>query len=225
MAQKNGLEIFACWIALIELASTTTPRGDLSKYTSSDLSLLTLIPEGKLTEGLKYLSQSLDWIEVMENLDSNVKMVDSITRDTPRERSILFNPVQSSSVQSKEGEAGEKWVGGCPHTWRTSFEIFQKEAETEFDRLYEDLEWIAIQKRDYPGIAVRRTLEKLWREFWGTKDAWEYRRKHSKSESLNWKRTIENGLSDRRHRLYYGKGETDGEQRQIDAARLAKATV
>jgi len=102
MAQKNGLEIFACWIALVEVASTCEPRGDLTKYTISEISLLTLIPEDKIEYSIKYLSETLDWIEVMTNLDKNVKILDCIARDTPRDSSI-----QSSSLKEGEGMEGK----------------------------------------------------------------------------------------------------------------------
>jgi hypothetical protein len=64
----------------------------------------------------------------------------------------------------------------------------------------------------------------MWREFWGTRDAWEHKR-GKKTVTINWRRTVENGISDRRHRLYYGKNEIDEEQKQIDAARMAKAAA
>jgi hypothetical protein len=69
MADKKGLEFFGCWIALVEVASLCSPRGDLSKYSLDDLSRLTLIDKNTLEKAINYLSQSLDWIELIENLD------------------------------------------------------------------------------------------------------------------------------------------------------------
>ena len=72
MAQKNGAEIFGCWNAVIQQASLCEPRGDLSKYTIEDLSLNTLIPLTILKNAINYIVQTLDWIEVIDNLDKNV---------------------------------------------------------------------------------------------------------------------------------------------------------
>jgi hypothetical protein len=107
MKEKDGLEIFACWIAMIELASKCEPRGDLSKYSIDDISLLTLIDENKLKRSIKYLSEVLDWIEVIkddgENLDKNVNKIDKNVNkidvhgmSNSFDSSILFNSIQSN---------------------------------------------------------------------------------------------------------------------------------
>ena len=56
MKQPNGLEIFAIWISLIEVASTCSPRGDLSKYSLEEISDLTLIDnQDKLKSAILFL--------------------------------------------------------------------------------------------------------------------------------------------------------------------------
>jgi hypothetical protein len=107
MAEKNGLEIFGCWNALVQVASTCTPRGDMTKYDLDTISLLTLIKKEKLLESIRFLSQVLDWVIVVENLDvnvnaidSNVNPIDNTARPTPVGSSILSSSIQSSSIQS-----------------------------------------------------------------------------------------------------------------------------
>lgn len=101
MKQKNGLEIFAVWIALIQIGSMCTPRGDLSKYSIDELSDLTLISDHeKIHNSILYLSQVLDWIEVVENLDTNVKNLDTHGMPTSFGSSVLFSSVQSCSINS-----------------------------------------------------------------------------------------------------------------------------
>ena len=103
--EKNGLEIFAIWISLVEVASTCNPRGDLTKYNISDLSNLTLIDnQEKLKNGIDYLSQALDWIEVIENLDTNVKNLDTRGMSTSFDSPILFNPIQSCKEEGIGGK-------------------------------------------------------------------------------------------------------------------------
>lgn len=102
MKQPNGLEIFSCWIVLVEVASTCTPRGDLSKYNLDDLSDLCMINGEKLIVGIKYLSEVLDWIEIIENLDTTVKNIDVDGQRNCDSSSILFNSIQSNSIQDSD---------------------------------------------------------------------------------------------------------------------------
>jgi len=99
MKQKNGLEIFACWIALVEIASACKIRGDLSSYNIQDLSLLTMIDEDKLRKAINFLSQSLDWIEVMKaekkNLDRNDNNFDTHGMSNSFDSSILSYSILS----------------------------------------------------------------------------------------------------------------------------------
>jgi hypothetical protein len=148
--------------------------------------------------------------------------------------SISLSSLSSEKYEKKrEQELEEGGVGGDGElpipkvvTWRDSFEVFKAEAEAVFDRLYEDLEWIAEQKRYYPNLAVRKSMEKLWNQFWSKEEGWEYRKKNTKKGTkLNWQRTIENAFGNGRHRLYWGKGEVDDEQKQIDAARMERAAT
>jgi hypothetical protein len=108
MSEKNGLEIFACWIALIQVASTCNPRGDLSKYNLDDLSRLTLCDIKKLELSINYCSQRLDWIEVIGNIDKNVNECQKNVIDNASGSSILFNSIQCSSVLSEEEMQEEK---------------------------------------------------------------------------------------------------------------------
>jgi hypothetical protein len=105
MKEKNGLEIFACWIAIIELASKCEVRGDLSKYSIDDISLLTLIDENKLKSAIKYLSEVLDWIEVIkessENLDIDVNKNDKHGMSNTFDSSILSNSILFNSIQDR----------------------------------------------------------------------------------------------------------------------------
>jgi hypothetical protein len=97
MSEKNGLEIFACWIALVQAGSLCETRGDLSKYDIPDLSRLTLITEKILNNAITYLSQTLDWIEVIGNLDKNVNECQNRVTPNCDSSSMLCNTIQCNS--------------------------------------------------------------------------------------------------------------------------------
>ena len=114
MSETNGLKIFACWISLVQVASQSSPRGDLSKYDIKKLSLLTMIKECDLKQSIKYLSEELDWIEVIEDLDTDVNDVDTDVKNNDSHgkpncvsSSILFNSIQSNSIQSNSESLSE----------------------------------------------------------------------------------------------------------------------
>jgi hypothetical protein len=112
MKQKNGLEIFACWIALVQVASTCKIRGDLTKYEISEISDLCMVSEEKLTTAIKFLSEVLDWIEVTTNLDTQVNNLDVYGQQNCDNSSILFNSILSNSSELNTAR-GEK-VHGPP---------------------------------------------------------------------------------------------------------------
>ena len=94
---KRGFEIFTSWISLLQCASKCDPRGDLSKYDLEGLSVLTLISPEVLSMSIKYLSQDLDWIEVISNLDTPCPSLD---HNNPVGSSVLFNSVLFNSILS-----------------------------------------------------------------------------------------------------------------------------
>ncbi len=105
MKQPDGPEIFGVWNAIIQEASKVDPRGDLSKYDVYQLSILLEISEKKIKRAIDFLSDNLDWIEVVGNLDSDVNGLDSDVNglDVNGKRnseccSILFSSIQFSSI-------------------------------------------------------------------------------------------------------------------------------
>lgn len=104
MSEKNGLEIFGCWICLVQVASLCRVRGDLSQYDINDLSRLTLCDTKIIEKAILYLSQTLDWIEVVDNLDKNVIECQNRVMPNCDSSSMLCNV-----VLSKEGVKGGKF--------------------------------------------------------------------------------------------------------------------
>ena len=105
MMSPKGLEIFACWNALVQQASKCDPRGDLSKYSIAQLSILTMIDEKKLGYAVEFLSTKLDWIIVLSDLDNDVNDLDNDVNDLDQHGksngdscSILFSSIQFNSI-------------------------------------------------------------------------------------------------------------------------------
>lgn len=106
MQQKNGAEIFGCWIAIIECASRQKPRGIIT-MSIDDLSLETMINSVTLSESIKYLSDMLNWICV--DSESNQSALSPHNTSHADQRSILFNSIPCNSLK-EEKEEKEKQI-------------------------------------------------------------------------------------------------------------------
>jgi len=209
MAQKNGLEIFACWICLVEFASKCEPRGDLSKYSLTDLSINVMIRQDVLEKAIVFLSQELDWIEVIENLDINVKNIDKTCLLSGDSRSILSSSILSSSfnnnknINNKRKENINKEEE--EETWLTSFDLYKEIAQSGLDTLLSDTAWLAERREFHPGLDVTMSIKKAWKDFWLTKGGWKNKRDAAKKKpdyEIDWKRTANNALSQKINQVW-----------------------
>ena len=185
MKQKNNFEIYACWIALVLVASKCDPRGDLTKYDIEELSDLTMICEDSLVRSIEFLAKKLDWIEV---IDKNVNDYDKSVCQTRFDSSILFNSILSYLILSNKETILDTL------TWRDSFEIYQKQELEAYTELCNDQQWIQKRQRYHPRLDILLSLEKAHVDFWSTEAGWEHKKK-SKSNNINWITTYQNALT------------------------------
>ena len=73
--------------------------------------------------------------------------------------------------------------------WRDDFKIYLAECNEAYNALYNDSEFMAEQERLNPKIDVKLTIEKGYRNYWGTEAGWK-KRKAAPTKEINWKRTI-----------------------------------
>jgi hypothetical protein len=95
----------------------------------------------------------------------------------------------ASECINQEGGAGETKL-----TWRTSFEVYEKECTAAFKDALTDKDWLAGRERYHPTLDIRLSLEKSYEDFWSTEAGWEHKKK-SKVKKIDWQRTIENALT------------------------------
>jgi len=85
---------------------------------------------------------------------------------------------------TKRGEEGE-----AVETWKTSFEIYKKELDQEYQKLLNDSEFIENRKKYFPAVDIKLSLEKAVEDFWGTEDGW-INKKSKRIARPNWKQTL-----------------------------------
>jgi hypothetical protein len=167
MHQQNGAEIFGCWNSLVQQASLCSPRGDLSKYSIEDLSTNTMIPLNILTKSITFIIQTLDWIEVIEekntNLDKNVNECHQTGHDPDSSGILLCSSIPSSSLS--EGVQGER-----EKMFRADVDTFLEYPDTMREKFIRY--WTEPNKSK---TKMRFQLEKTWDtkrrlETWASRD-------------------------------------------------------
>lgn len=78
--------------------------------------------------------------------------------------------------------------------WKTSFEIYLKECKEAYKNFMENKDFIKDQSRLNPGVNVPLSIEKGYKNFWGTEAGWKHKKK-SRSKEIDWRSTIVNSIS------------------------------
>ena len=99
---KNGAEIFAAWVLLVQVASKCQPRGTLLRgdgrpHDSASLSLKTRAPEKWFELCLKFLTENTDWLEFEDIADGCQPTVRQVSADC-----------QAGDEGRKEGRKGRE---------------------------------------------------------------------------------------------------------------------
>jgi hypothetical protein len=105
--------------------------------------------------------------------------------------------------------------GGEEKTWKIDYDVYQKECSDAFDELMENWSWIEERKGYHPGLRIRKSVEKMFYDYWGTERGWK-RKKTSKSKDLDWMATANNGLTIKCNQVWLQKGERDEEKEFIE---------
>lgn len=90
-------------------------------------------------------------------------------------------------------------------TWRESFDVYLAECRLGYETYMTDSVMLKKQERLNPGVNIKLTIEKGFVNFWSTQDGWK-NKKQSKSEKIDWSRTITNSIN-KINKVYYTKEE------------------
>jgi len=78
--------------------------------------------------------------------------------------------------------------------WKLDYNIYLKEAGKAYRNLKSDTKWIKSRERYHPNLDILLSIEKAFVDYWGTELGWEHKKK-GKSDSINWKSTLQNALT------------------------------
>lgn len=88
--------------------------------------------------------------------------------------------------------------------WRDDFNVYLQQCKEAFRQYYTDENFIKTQQALNPNVNVKLSITKGYENFWKTEAGWKHKKK-SKTEQIDWKRTIINAIE--MNRVYYTKQE------------------
>lgn len=196
-----------------ELASMA--RVTLEKWLTLKNEVLSCFEIGKCEEHLGRLYNEL-LLEISRKHEAKQRFNNKNAKRTQKKRkqnADSDNDTDTDTVLNSQGKGGN--AGGAP-TWRDSFDVYCKEAEAAFDSLSKNWKWIEEKRRYHPFINIRKSLEKMFFEYWGKKDGWLKKKSSKKLVTIDWEKTADNGLSMECNQVRIPKGTVDDEQIWID---------
>lgn len=105
---------------------------------------------------------------------------------------------QSDSNAIKEKKVKEKKVKEIVNhtdliTWRGSFEKYIEDLNIAVNLLLQDNDWILEREKFHPNLDIKLSMEKAYKDFWGTEAGWKHKKK-SKVLDINWKSTFNSAI-------------------------------
>lgn len=98
-----------------------------------------------------------------------------------------------TSTTTNTNENGENW--------RNDFEIYISELREVYHKLLSDKKWMDERKKYHPNLNIELSLEKSCVEFWATEAGWIHKKK-SKTNIIDWNRTLTNALDIKKNQVY-----------------------
>lgn len=79
-------------------------------------------------------------------------------------------------------------------TWRDSFEKYIEDLNIAVNLLLQENDWILEREKFHPNLDIKLSMEKAYKDFWGTESGWLYKKKKSKGLDINWKSTFNSAI-------------------------------
>ena len=100
--------------------------------------------------------------------------------------------------------------------WRSDYKTYRVECSEAFDKMIADWNFIREKKEYYPTLNIRKSLEKMFFEYWEKEKLGWIKKKQSKTENIDWIATAENGLSMSCNQVKIPYGQRDEEKDYLE---------
>jgi len=91
--------------------------------------------------------------------------------------------------------------------WKDNFEVYKDELKEKYEGIISDSDFIKDQEKYHPGVDIKLSIEKAYKNFWATEAGWK-NKKNKKSKDINWKLTFINAID--LNKVYKPKNNSSG---------------
>lgn len=113
----------------------------------------------------------------------------------------IFKPNNLITLEPNNTLLGEK---KNEKNWRDDFEVYKENVRNGYREIMEDEAWFKKQSEFYPNVNILKSIEKSCVNFWITEAGWKNKKK-AKTETINWKLTFANAISQPQNKVYYDR--------------------
>lgn len=150
---------------------------------------------------------TIDWEERVFQLASSILVhhINDIDIETAIEVAQNFKEkyIEKMSLDEPKKEKKEKEK----EAWKEDFEVYANLVLDAKYALLGDNEVRDAKTKYYPNLDYDLTLDKMVNEFWGTKEGWEYKKKHAKKNvKIDMVSTLKKGFDISSNRVYKRNG-------------------
>ena len=149
---------------------------------------------------------TIDWEERVFQLASSLYASnETITIDQAIANALIFKEtyidLMGLDEPKKEKKSKEK------EAWKEDFEVYANLVLDAKYALLGDNDVRESKTKYYPNLDYDLTLDKMVNEFWGTKEGWEYKKKHAKKTvKIDMVSTLKKGFDISSNRVYKRNG-------------------
>lgn len=136
--------------------------------------------------------------------ENNITTLSGSMCETPQRKRLKKGDCKGEESKSPGRQHDPKDTD--PRTdWRDDFEIYLADLRRAFSDLVSDSRWMAQQQELNPSVDVRKSLEKACLNFWATREGWLRKKAGKRTETINWKLTLANAISQPFNRVYHDR--------------------
>ena len=185
-----------------ETEKTTTVQSTVQRAVQSAV-ISTVVFSEKANTIQEKTAENQEDVKIFNNneTDSNSEAKKSASYTTTSKHILNTTVVDSNKKRECKGKGKEKEVKTVVDNWRNNFEIYVQEANAAMHQLLNDEEFILSRETYYPFCDVKLSIQKMFKDFWATKDGWINKTSKRSAKSINWKSTVIKNLGIKNNRI------------------------
>jgi len=181
--------------------TTTVQSADQRTVQSAVFSTVVISEKESTNEEKGSENQPIVKIDVNNETDFNNNENKMPSYTTTSKHIYNTTVVDSNKKKECKGKGKEKDVKTVVDNWRTNFEIYVQEANAAKEQLMNDTAFIADRETYYPYCNIKLSIQKMFVDFWATKDGWINKTSKQSAKSINWKSTVIKNLGIKNNRI------------------------